>query len=67
MDPFLRQIRDLKEKYIRFNTDCAGDEKKAAAEIDTLIAEYKSCGFSLFREFARFLQKHRGPYKKNNK
>ena len=32
---------------------------KAASELDLLIAEYKSCEFSLFREFARLLQKHR--------
>ena len=30
MDSSLRQIRDLKEKYIRFNANCAGDERKAA-------------------------------------
>lgn len=59
MDPSLRQIRDLKEKYIRFNADCVGDERKAASELDALIAEYKSCSFSLFCEFARLLQKHR--------
>ena len=59
MDSSLRKIRDLKEKYIRFNANCAGDERKAASELDALIAEYKSCGFSLFDDFARLLQKHR--------
>ncbi len=38
MDSSLRKIRDLKEKYIRFNANCAGDERKAASELDALIA-----------------------------
>lgn len=59
IDPSLSNIRDLKEKYIRFNTDCVGDVKKAATEIDRLIDEYKACAYPLFHEFAKLLKKHR--------
>ena len=55
----LREIRDLKEKYIRFNRICVGDERKAAEEIDKLIAEYLHCPYELFHDFSRLLKKHR--------
>lgn len=55
----LREIRDLKEKYIRFNRVCVGDERKAAEEIDKLIAEYFHCPYELFHDFSKLLKKHR--------
>lgn len=59
IDDSFREIRDLKEKYIRFNRVCAGDVKKAAEELDRLIAEYSRCPYELFHDFARLLRKHR--------
>lgn len=59
IDPSLSEIRDLKEKYIRFNVNCAGNEKKAAEELDLLIGEYKRCNYPLFHEFAKLLKKYR--------
>ena len=59
IDDSFREIRDLKEKYIQFNRVCAGDEKKAAEELDRLITEYAHCSYELFRDFSRLLRKHR--------
>ena len=59
IDPSLSEIRELKERYIRFNASCAGDEKNAAMEIDRLMEEYRACPYPLFHEFAGLLKKHR--------
>lgn len=59
IDESFREIRDLKEKYIRFNSICTGDVNKAAEEIDKLITEYSRCPYDLFHDFAKLLRKHR--------
>ena len=58
IDPRLRVLRDLKEKYIRFNTRYAGMPMDARIQLDRLIAEYKLSGQEIFRNFANLLIKY---------
>lgn len=59
--PRLRTLRDLKEMYISFNTRNAGDPVNAAKELDELIAHYRNCGDSIFKDFAGTLYRYRNP------
>ena len=59
IDPSLKELRDLKERYTRFNTINAGKPQKAAAELDQLIEEYAHCDQDIFVRFSKLLKRHR--------
>ena len=61
IDPRLRTLRDLKEKYIRFNTRNAGLPVKAAEEIEGVIDNYFHSGDNIFVDFAQLLCKFKEP------
>ena len=58
IDPNLKSIRDLKEKYIKFNNDFLGDTKGAREGLKRIIREYRECPFPLFYEVADSLNRH---------
>ena len=51
IDPRLETLRDLKEKYIIFNKEYAGDPMKAATALEDLIDDYFHSGDSIFTDF----------------
>lgn len=55
IDPKLRRLRDLKELYIVFNKQNAGNPLNATIELDKLIEYYLQCGEPIFRKFANLL------------
>ena len=55
IDPTLRELRDLKEMYISFNTRNAGKPMDARIELDRLIDYYLHCGNPTFYDFADLL------------
>lgn len=59
IDPALEPMRNLKEKYIDFNSRYSGNPVEAQKALDRLITDYQSCSFPLFSEFAQFLLKYR--------
>ncbi len=60
IDPSLKEIRDLKEKYIRFN-NLTCDMTEIAATLDKLIEEYRKTKYPMFQDFSKLLQKYRLP------
>ncbi len=61
IDPNLRELRELKELYISFNTKYAGDPIGAAREIDVLIDTYHACGQPMFEKFGSLLKRYKEP------
>ena len=61
IDPRLEVLRDLKEKYIVFNKEYAGDPMKAADVLEDLIDFYFQSGDSIFTEFASLLCRYKQP------
>lgn len=61
IDPALRELHDLKERYVRFNTVNAGRPQKAALELDQLIEDYAHCDQDIFVRFSRLLKRYREP------
>ena len=59
LDPKLKDFRDLKELYIKFNSRNAGNPMAARHEIDELIKLYSESKYEIFREFASLLEKHK--------
>jgi len=59
INPRIIRLRDLKEKYVRFNDRNAGNPERAAKEISKLIDEYMHSGDSMFIEFATLLTKYK--------
>ena len=59
LDDSLKQIRDLKEKYIEFNKTGERDLKKIDSMLGSLIDCYSSCQLTMFREFSELLNRHR--------
>ena len=59
IDPSLKELRELKESYVCFNTVNAGKPQKAAAELDQLIDRYEHCGQDIFVRFSVLLKRHR--------
>ena len=57
--PDLREIRDLKEKYIHFNKRNVGNPKRASIELEELISFYRSTEYSFFHNFADLLEKYK--------
>lgn len=58
IDPQLKELRSLKEKYIRFNNSYGDNPKKARPALHKLIQEYRSSGYKMFREIADTLTYH---------
>lgn len=61
VDPRLRTLRELKNKYVSFNTRNAGLPIRAAEEIEDLIDLYFRSGQDLFVDFAQLLCKYKEP------
>ena len=61
IDSRLKELRDLKEKYVSFNARYAGQPMVAAEELDKLITFYCSCGETIFQSFADLLKRYREP------
>lgn len=57
--PKLKAFRDLKEKYILFNSRNAGKPIEARTELDELIPEYLASEYEIFREFGSLLEKYK--------
>ena len=55
IDPKLKDFRDLKEKYIRFNSRNAGNPMQARLELDELIHIYLKSEHEIFNKFANTL------------
>lgn len=58
IDPKLRDFRDLKEKYIQFNSRNAGKPIEAKKELEELILLYQSSEHEIFRNFGYLLEKY---------
>lgn len=61
LDPRLKELRDLKELYVSFNSRNAGNPRNAAKEIDIIIATYQACGDPIFENFSNLLTKYKEP------
>ena len=61
IDYHLRDYRDLKEKYIQFNSHNGGNPLSARTELKELILEYKKSKHEIFRDFASLLEKFEDP------
>lgn len=61
IDPNLQAFRDLKEKYVQFNSRNGGNPIQARNELAPLIQEYKKSRFEIFRDFASLLEKYEDP------
>jgi len=55
IDPNLRELRDLKELYITFNTRNAGHPMDARLDLDELISVYLQSSNPIFIDFADLL------------
>ncbi len=58
IDPNLKEYRDLKEKYIQFNSRNAGNPTAARTELLELIEVYRSSRHELFHTFAGLLDRY---------
>ena len=61
IDSKLKEYRNLKEKYVFFNEQNAGNPIAAAKELETLIILYRDSKYQIFREFASLLEKFKPP------
>lgn len=61
IDSSLRNFRDLKEKYVQFNSRNGGNPLQARSELKELILEFKKSRFEIFRDFASLLEKFGDP------
>ena len=61
LDPKLKDFRDEKELYVRFNSRNAGRPIEARAELSELISHYSESKYEIFREFASLLEKYQDP------
>lgn len=61
LHPYIKDFRDLKEEYVRFNSRNADNPLKAAEEIDPLIYKYCSSEYKIFIEFGNLLRKYKNP------
>lgn len=55
--PQLKDIRDIKEEYIRFNKRYAGDSKAAKRKLEEIIDMYSHSEYWMFREAAETLRR----------
>ena len=58
IDPNLKPLRDLKEKYIRFNRQYGGKYKEAKEKLKDIIDEYDNCPYEMFHTIADSLRYH---------
>lgn len=58
IDPNLRYIRNLKERYIQFNKKYGNNPKQARKHLRELIELYRNCPYSIFHEVADTLSYH---------
>ena len=61
IDPNLQEFRDLKEKYVQFNSRNCGNPHSARLELNTLLKEYRNSRHDIFRDFASLLKKYEDP------
>lgn len=61
IDSNLRDFRDLKEKYVQFNSRNGGNPIQARVEIKVLIQEFRESRYEIFRDFASLLEKYEDP------
>ena len=61
IDPNLRDFRELKEKYIQFNSRNSGNPHAARQELSVLIKEFGSSRHEIFRDYASLLIKYEDP------
>lgn len=61
IDPNLSEYRDLKEKYVVFNSRNNGNPQAAKNELTDLISEYRASKHEMFRDFASLLEKYMDP------
>ena len=61
IDSNLQDFRDLKEKYVQFNSRNGGNPIQARAEIKVLIQEFRESHYEIFRDFASLLEKYEDP------
>ncbi len=59
IDPSLRELKRLKDKYHEFNTFCIGNPDRASNELEKLIHTYSASSEPIFINFAKLLKKHR--------
>lgn len=59
LDPYLEILRNLKEKYITFNNQYAGNPDGARTAIDEVIQLYRDCGYPMFEEVAEALTQYK--------
>ena len=58
IDPKLKELRHLKNKYIYFNNTYGDNPKKARPALRDLIQEYRLSGHKIFIDFANTLDYH---------
>lgn len=58
IDPNLKELRDLKERYIRFNKRFGNDYKRSKAELQNLIDLYRKTQYDIFHDVADSLTYH---------
>ena len=58
IDPNLKELRRLKEKYIHFNNSYGNNPKKARPALHQLIKEYRYSGYPMFKDIADTLDYH---------
>lgn len=61
IDNKLKDYRELKEMYVRFNSRNAGNHTAAREELIELIAFYANSEHSMFRDFADLLERYQDP------
>ena len=61
IDNKLKDYRELKEMYVRFNSRNAGNPTAAREELIELIAFYANSEHSMFRDFADLLERYQDP------
>ncbi len=61
IDAKLKEFRDLKELYIRFNSRNGGKPTEARNELQELIRIYHASEHEMFRDFASLLEKFEDP------
>lgn len=61
IDPKLREFRDLKEIYVRFNARNTGNPIAASRELPDIISHFRSSNHDIFKEFADLLERYQSP------
>ena len=59
LNPDFKIVKELKERYIRFNNEYIGRPDEAAYGLDELIDVYKNSNYKMFNDFALILNSHK--------